>query len=212
ARIDLVHGRFVPSGDDLGEAGVEVEGRKLGVAVRGQTFAWETLGYSDTLGMPALPPGLDAVAAFVGDGRVRPTLAHWGIGWRERSLSSAGDVRVCDRPDATYPGTDPSDCSRTSCGNHPRPGKLMCTIAAACTSACNGNGSYDAVVVREDAATWGWNQDVVSMCCGSDPAAAFHAVKTCAWAAGSDGKFCSACGCSLNKCVACFSMADPGCS
>ena len=79
AKLDLIHGHFI-SGDEYG--GQEIDGRKLDVDVHGQSTMWETIGYSDTTHMPALPSSLSAVAAFVADDHVRPILARWNVGWR----------------------------------------------------------------------------------------------------------------------------------
>src|SRR5262249_5844830 len=79
------------------------------------------------------------------------------------------------------------------------------------TPACNGSPEWEALVVNQDAATFGWNQDVVSLCCGTDGVSGTYAVKTCAPDRGAGGcpstDFCSACGDSGQKarCKPCYS-------
>jgi len=111
-----------------------------------------------------------------------------------------------DPPPANYPGTNPTLCTGPVNG-----GAFSCPVRTGTTQACNGTTSYGGLVVSEDFATWGWDQDVVIMCCTTG-----YAVKTCAAAPGpsqaspncpitNPPTYCSSCGSSKNQCQACFS-------
>src|SRR5215831_9210543 len=74
ARVDLVHGRF-RLGDEYEErAGSFDTGRKLTVSIAGETFEWETIGFTDNSQMPALPRELGRVTALLADEHVQLTL------------------------------------------------------------------------------------------------------------------------------------------
>src|SRR5262245_2938193 len=108
ARLELVHGRFVLS--DWFAEGYEdrnVVGRKLNVTVLGQRMDWETEGFSPTTAIPAHPPNQWALATFLEDDHVRPTLALHGIGFQPLPEKAARDW-----------GPSPYSCDVN--GTHPR--------------------------------------------------------------------------------------------
>jgi hypothetical protein len=169
ATLDLVHGPFVPT-EDYGPKfrGREVDGRKLFVEVKGQVITWETMGFTDTSHMPALPPDLNLVAAFLADRRVRPVLEKWRIGW------AAGPAPVARTPAATPLndviafGTNPVDCSGYG---------LSCPIRGGLTQACNGFQVDQAFVITREGIP---DEDVVSACCVLPSIGDAFVVKACA--------------------------------
>ena len=218
ARLDLVHGLFTPT-DDYGQnAGEMIDGRKLTVAIGGQLFGWETLGYTDTLHMPKLPPEVDLVAAFVADDNVRPLLQQWYIGW-----AGTGEVAYDNAGDSSRAGTNPASCNGYGGSN------MMCPIRITATTygntpGCNGSAEWMAEVVDNNVSNGdAWDGNTVFQCCGTQTtgtgSVAGYAVKTCAFntgvsvgsgSAGSgvascpSGHFCSACGDGgPNKCIKC---------
>src|SRR5262249_46560123 len=54
----------------------------------------------------------------------------------------------------------------TPCGPGPTTGTLRCPIRTGNTAACNGGKANSALVVGDDGPTSGWDQDIVTMCCG----------------------------------------------
>ena len=215
ARLELVHGLFEASEDVGGPGRAIVDGRKLTAVVGDETLAWETIGYTDTSAMPPLPPSLAAVAAFLSDERVRPILAKWRIGWRESReglvpRSDEPEEPLCDYHHASYAGTNPRSCARNAAGI------MQCAIATGTTQVCANGGTIAVagIAVTEDAATWGLGQDIVAMCCGN-AATGSYAVKVCPHIAPPPGgNFCGTCGCSVNRCQACFNTQPyaNGCS
>jgi len=177
-RLVLIHGRFMPT-EDYGPEyrSRPIDGRRLTVEVKGQRFGWETLGFTDTLHMPALPNGLSSVAAFLADARVRPVLERWRIGW----VTTARARRV-QGIDVDVVGTNATACAPSSSGPNP----LVCPIRAGSTLACAGGPAAQAfVVTQDDSPEFAYDQDVVSMCCNPNPSNpitgnGFFAVKTCA--------------------------------
>ena len=155
-KLELVHGRYV-LGEEYEElAGSLSEGRKLTTSLwRDRTFQWETIGFTDTLSMPALPSELSEIAAFHADVHVRPLLETWKIGWVSTAANGNGEVAY----DAacTYSGL-----SATACNGNGAP--VTCAIPGGSTTpAGNRLSEYQGVVVDEGSG----NMSVVDMCCGN---------------------------------------------
>jgi hypothetical protein len=232
ARLELVHGRFLPKEDYGPEYAGEIDGRKLAVDVRGHRLEWETLGYTDTSHMPALPAELADVDAFLGDSHVRPLLDRWHIGWERAAIALSVDTcpavlsNTANTTSAcVVAGTSPHACTGTSGG------LLNCAIRAGNTRACNGGPALQGIVTSQDEATFGWEQDSVNMCCIGANGHLVLAQKTCAAATGINtciegtpncscgavpgtacpcpaGHYCSSCGDGGTnvKCPACYTI------
>jgi hypothetical protein len=184
AKLELVHGRFVPT-DDLGQPpGETVDGRKLSMTIRDQSFTWQTLGYEDTTHMPALSSKQSYIAAFVADEHVRPVLQQWKVGWDEQPAQLAqGDeakgILTCDL--AGMLGTEPVYCGSGS--------GVQCWIGNdgandvytnACMGSANVVGAYSTFYATGD--TSNGDNAFAAFCCGNPPPAitGIYAYKSCA--------------------------------
>ena len=84
--IDLVHGAITLREDFYdGQGGQQAEGRDIHVVLRGQTFDWQTIGFTDTSHMPSIAAFFPVPAKFVADERVKSILAKWKIGWEGKA-------------------------------------------------------------------------------------------------------------------------------
>ena len=208
ARLELTHGRYVPT-DDLGQQpGEAVDGRRLTVKVKDQTFEWQTMGYTDTTHMPSLvSQHRDLVAAFTADVHVQPLLHKWSIGWAGPELG--GEVAY-DQTGCVGGTSAPSGCGAT------------CALQdGETTPACNGNPVAAVYIVDTSSV-----QSEVVQCCGTSYSGNLT-MKTCTTihvcVGGSQagqacttnancpsstcdtGHYTSACGSSANKCMPCGS-------
>lgn len=187
ARLDLVHGRFIPT--EYPELrGREVEGRKLFVEVNGKIVTWETIGFSDTTRMPALPGHLSQIAAFLAEPRVRKILEKWRIGWapgpayvaRASSLQLLSNLQVLGSNPRDITGLFVAGFVRNkpinTCGNiFPPPIRGWITTSES-----------------EDA-------EFVSQCCPDGPDGQFFGIKACGRTTGD-----TVCGDSgANACIRC---------
>jgi hypothetical protein len=197
ARLDLVHGRYVLAADTESPfAGQEVDGRRMTMDVLGQKTKWETIGYSPTLQMPAMPAAHWALGAFVADPHVKPILAQWQIGFKTSAAPAASknEVAYAQLGDEQYGDSFTGDCT---------PGGYQastCPITQGTTNACAGSmGSlmYEGASIHQ---SWA-SENVVEFCCSSDFWNGSLGVKTCA-----DSGTSSACGDVGQKC----SGACPG--
>jgi hypothetical protein len=152
-RIDLVHGRFVPSRHGVEQVGQEAVGRKLTVELRGRTTRWETHDFSDTMHMPALRTA--ELAALVADPHVRPLLERWRIGWdaagepppsrgpgevayTSYSVGSCGNTNTCPG-DTTWDSAFSGNTVYQCCGSGTS-GEYS-TKACSCTTQCSGGSN-----------------------------------------------------------------------
>ena len=214
ARLELVHGNFMPT-EDFGEEnnGHLIDGRKLTVAIKGQTMSWETLGYTDTLHMPSLPRELNTVAALVTDQHVRPLLEKWSIGWDGETGLGAGEVAYDNNGDPYHEGSNPTACNFNG-------GTGTCSIRSGTsgrttTPACGGGAEWMGEVVDNYTSNGDpYDGSTVFFCCGNGSSGNpnGYAAKTCAASSGGTGctagHFCSACGDGgSNKCISCINVA-----
>jgi hypothetical protein len=188
AKLELVHGRFVPTEyPELRQR--EVEGRKLFVEVNGQVITWETIGFTDTSRMPALPSNLDQVTSFLSDERVRRVLEKWRIGWMPGPASVARTAAALLFTDFVVFGTNPRDISGLFTAGSVRNFPI---------NTCANNGAV--------APDQGWiiashfaDEEVVSQCCPVSPTLpAFFGVKAC-----SRTTNVTSCGVAAAACKAC---------
>jgi hypothetical protein len=176
-RLELVRGRFTPSGIFAEDHEGVVDGRTLEIRVLDQTLRWETEGFAPALALPPHPPGQWAIADFVEDEVVAPVLARWGIGFA-RAPGRRSEGYRCD-----LEGTHPVECSReTTCQTLaggvepalPPPGTCGRTVAA----------SYAWTVHQRASAGYHWDADdpeevphdqsFIAQCCPD-----FYAKKSC---------------------------------
>jgi hypothetical protein len=107
----LIHGSFAPTEYAAQFGGREVLGRKLFVEVQGKVVTWETVGFTDTTRMPALPSELRQVADFLGHERVKQILGKWRIGWAPKAAIRPRSLTAALFGDEIATGTDPVDIS-----------------------------------------------------------------------------------------------------
>ena len=213
-RLELIHGWFMPT-EDFGPQynGRMIDGRKLKVAINGLQLDWETLGYSDTLHMPAMPPSGRAVAEFVEDATVRPLLQAWKIGWVGGVAAAGGETAYTSSAcDYSYPGSNPSQCNLSG-------GTGTCAILSGTsgnvayngvtTPACNGNAEWEGIRLdRRKSNGAAYDGNLLYFCCGSSTSGSLQ-TKSCAAYTGqgggcTGGNYCSDCGNSgSNKCLPC---------
>jgi hypothetical protein len=100
-----------------GIEGLLVDGRRITIDVGNVHSYFETVDYPDIVAM--LPRG--ELGAFVGDPRVAPVLASWGIRYRAGNVLGAGQVAFMDEPpptgmiaDTGY--SDGKTCNGITCG------------------------------------------------------------------------------------------------
>jgi hypothetical protein len=135
-------------------------------------------------------------------------------------------TKTPNRTDAcNVAGTNPQPCTGT------QGGAMSCPVRAGnkITKACDSGPTWQGIVTSQDQASFGWEQDTVSMCCHATAPYSL-AVKTCAAATGINvcnpgdkvcgcpaggppcpcpaGHYCSSCGDggTDSKCVACFTI------
>jgi hypothetical protein len=176
-RLELVHGRFVPT-TDLGQApGESIDGRKLTVKIADQSFAWETIGYSDTTHMPQLPLEENRVAAFVADEHVRPLLQDWRIGWEGAPI----EANVDGEQEAAYStvcgptgSTAPSACESGGTNK-------LCSIGdGRTTMACAGGLTSGGYSVQYGFSSTYRVLSYAAFCCGPASGSGGYAWKSCA--------------------------------
>ena len=200
ARLDLIHGQFTwaaQPGDESSIVGQVVDGRSLNITIKGQTFAWRSWGFSDTSQMPSLRSSLNLVTAFAADPQVRPILDQWKIGWKNVTTASAsGEVAYDSGIDLA--GSLPQWCDFFG-------GTGSCPIQLGTTPACNGGVEYNGVVVTDWVSQVGYNENLVTLLCGSVYVGTYG-WKSCPFTANSNGTYTSTCGTSANKCTPCVTV------
>lgn len=192
AKLELIHGRFVPTeyGPEFGRR--IAQGRKLFVDVRGSVVTWETIGFTDTTGMPALPAELNQVATFLADQRVRSVLEKWRIGWAPNT------ARVVPKsPALPFAGYYGFGIFRQDCS-----GLLFCgSVRGVVINTCAGN-VIPTYALRIGSVTA--DEDVVAQCCPSGPNGSVFAVKACSY-----NSNVTSCGIAPNACKACPGSPQP---
>jgi hypothetical protein len=224
-RLELVHGHFMPSEGFLEDSqGKVVEGRKLSMAIQGHTFLWETMGYTDTTHMPAMPAAEAVLAAFAEDPHIRPLLRKWSIGWDGPAIEAInGSEAAYDFMDCISGTAAPRFCGSGS--------GVTCTIIpGVTTNACAIGVSSGAYIISRAGmypsdVPWS-SQQIAAFCC---PTQAVYAYKACAVhglcvvggsvtgsctgateCPGGSCQFQSTCGSDTNKCQMCASFSYSG--
>ena len=213
-RLELIHGRFMPT-QDFGDMynGRPIDGRKLTATVLGEDMAWETLGYSDTSHMPALPPG--PLTTFVADPHVRPILQNWSIGWDDTPEGGAEEpYTTANGCDTVKVGSSPRDCSGGGGTG------ISCTIRSGSagtttTSACVGAAEYAGKTLDfYSGPGQPYDGTYVFLCCGSQISGQYG-TKSCAAITGEGlscahpTDYCSPCGDSGgSKCQQCAGLTN----
>src|SRR5262249_11729017 len=94
-----------------------------------------------------------------------PDTGNVGLGIAEAPTCPSVLTTTANQTDACYvAGTNPHDCTGTPGGF------LNCAIRAGNknTKTCDSGPTLKGIVVSQDQASFGWEQDTVSMCCEND--------------------------------------------